>query len=207
LAADVRKDLVQTIHRQMTAPAIVLGQIEAAVGRLSSQGSAWLESLHLDLLEQRQECTAEMRYVGQSFEMAVVIDRDALADLTGARLRDRFHAMYRSVYGYADEVAELEVLDVRVSVVGVTPKPRLAKLPPKPPSGSSGDPPSRTRTIFFGGAPCNALVYQRDELPVGFRFAGPAIIEQYDTTTFVTPGFTVTVDEFGNLVGEADHGE
>ncbi len=207
LAANVRKDLVQTIHRQLSAPAIVLRQIEAAVDRLSTQGSAWLESLHLDLLEQRQEWTAEMRYVGQSFEMAVVIDRDALADRTGARLRERFHAMYRSVYGYADEVAELEVLDVRVSVVGVTPKPRLAKLPPTPQSVSSGDPPAHTRTIFFAGAPCSALVFQRDDLPAGFRFAGPAIIEQYDTTTFVTPGFTVTVDEFGNLVGEADYGE
>ena len=49
----------------------------------------------------------------------------------------------------------------------------------------------------------HALVFQREELPAGFRFAGPAIIEQYDTTSFVTPGFTVTVDEFGNLVGEA----
>jgi N-methylhydantoinase A len=98
-----------------------------------------------------------MRYVGQSFEMAVVIDRDALADRSGARLRERFHAMYRSVYGYADEVAELEVLDVRVSVVGVTPKPRLAKLPPRP----TGDPPSQARAIFFAGEQRSARVTPR----------------------------------------------
>ena len=114
---------------------------------MSTQGSAWLASLNLDLLEQRQEWTAEMRYVGQSFEMAVVIDRDTLADRSAARLRERFHAMYRSVYGYADEVAELEVLDVRVSVVGVTPKPRLAKLPPGPPGA-----PPRARARSFSPA-------------------------------------------------------
>jgi hypothetical protein len=80
---------VQTIHRQLNDPAIVLAQIEAAVDRLAAQGSAWLDSLHLDLLGKRQEWTVEMRCVGQSFEMAVVIDRDALADRTGARLRER----------------------------------------------------------------------------------------------------------------------
>ena len=51
-----------------------------------------------------------------------------------------------------------------------------------------------------------ATVYARDELPEGFRFPGPAIVEQFDTTVFVTPEFTVSVDAFGNLIGEASYG-
>ena len=43
----------------------------------------------------------------------------------------------------------------------------------------------------------------RDALAPGTSLAGPAIIEQYDTTVLVPPGFTVTLDRNGNLIGEA----
>ncbi len=86
-------------------------------------------------------------------------------------------------YGYADEVAELEILDVRVSAVGVTPKPRLAKLEVR-----EGPPPEPgVREIFYAGRTWRAGVYQRADLPVGFSFEGPAIVDQYDTTIFITP--------------------
>ena len=201
LAADIRKDLVQTIHRRLGAPGVV-AEIRAAVECLTAEGEAWLTSLDLDMLERRQEWAAEMRYVGQSFEIGVLIDRAALADHSGAALRERFHNIYRRLYGYADEIADLEVLDVRVAIVGITPKPHLAKLEAKP-----ADPQAATREIFFDGRAWHAQVFQRADLPAGFRFAGPAIVQQYDTTSFVTPGFTVTVDEYGNMIGEAAYGD
>jgi N-methylhydantoinase A/oxoprolinase/acetone carboxylase beta subunit len=42
-------------------------------------------------------------------------------------------------------------------------------------------------------------------LPPGYTFEGPAVIQQYDTTTFVPAGYSVAVDDFGNLVGSAAH--
>jgi N-methylhydantoinase A len=47
-------------------------------------------------------------------------------------------------------------------------------------------------------------VYQREALPVGFRFPGPAIVEQADTTTLIHPGQTAAVDRFANMVIELD---
>jgi N-methylhydantoinase A len=199
LAADVRKDLVQTIHCQLADPAPVLARMAQAVTALAAKGEAWLDSLGLDLLARRQEWTAEMRYIGQSFELAVVIDAATLADATGKALRDKFHTLYRQVYGHADEHAGLEILDIRATVIGVNPKPRLALLP----SDMPPEPPVRRRAIYHEGQTLGAQVFDRATLSPGFTFDGPAIIEQYDTTVFVTPGFHVHVDPHGNLIGDA----
>lgn len=142
-----------------------------------------------------------MRYVGQSFELAVEMDAVTLADTTGERLRHKFHELYTQIYGYADQEAELEVLDVRASVIGVNPKAPLARLERRGNLPSPGE-----RDIFFEGRTCRAKVFSREELPVGCTFNGPAIVEQYDTTVFVTPGFRVKVDPYGNLIGEAVNG-
>ena len=198
LAADVRKDLVHTVHAQLSDPGPVLAAVEEAVERLAVQGEQWLDSLGLDLAGRRQEWVAELRYVGQSFEIPVPIDAAVLADRTGNKLRHAFHDLYRQIYGHADEEAELEILDVRASVIGVTPKPSLPPLPPP-----SGGPPHEGRSVFLDGKSWHAQVFDRAALAPGFTFHGPAIVEQYDTTVLVTPGFRVTVDAHGNLIGEA----
>jgi N-methylhydantoinase A len=202
LAADVRKDLVHTIHRRLNPPAPIIAQITDVVERLSAEGNAWLDALALDLVGRRQEWRAEMRYVGQSFELAVEMDAVTLADTTGERLRRKFHELYTQIYGYADQEAELEVLDVRASVIGVNPKAPLARLERRGNLPSPGE-----RDIFFEGRTRRAKVFSREELPVGCTFDGPAIVEQYDTTVFVTPGFRVKVDPYGNLIGEAVNGD
>jgi N-methylhydantoinase A len=199
LAADVRKDMVQTIHRKLDPPGPVLEQIGRAMHELSAQGAAWLDSLGLPFLDRKIECTAEMRYVGQSFEIAVGINDAIVSDGTGAKLRAEFHRLYEQVYGYSDDHAALEILDLRVTVIGINPKPRAARLSP-----AVGDPPPPThREIFYDGKTWQAEVYQRADLRLGASFSGPAIVEQYDTTVFVTPGFDVRVDDYGNLIGEA----
>jgi N-methylhydantoinase A len=202
LAADVRKDLVQTIHRALGAAdgSGVIAEIAAAVRQLSSEGAAWLNLQGLVFAERRLEWTADIRYVGQSFELTVPLGEPEVGDPTGGRLAKRFHDAYEQIYGYQDEKANLEILDVRVTAIGVNPKPRLESLPL--PSGKAA-PSRREREIYFDGKSWSASVYQREELAAGFGFEGPAIVEQYDTTVFVTPGFRVTVDVFGNLIGEA----
>ncbi len=204
LAADVRKDLVHTIHGALGTAydSSLMASIERALRELSTEGKVWLEAQGLTFVERRLEWTADIRYVGQSFELTVPIGPAEVEDPSGSQLRQRFHRAYEQVYGYQDEKADLEVLDVRVTAIGVTPKPRMEKLLNRP---STAAPTVRHREIYLDGRQWQACVYDRAELPVSFSFEGPAIVEQYDTTVFVTPGFRVSVDAFGNLVGEAEH--
>jgi N-methylhydantoinase A len=204
LAADARKDLVQTIHNALGKDDgnATMSRIVAALERLAADGDGWLTAQGLRFSERRLERTADIRYVGQSFELTIALDDAALADRGGARLRQAFHRTYEQIYGYMDESADIEVLDVRVTAIGVNPKPRVERLP----ETAAKEPQRRQRAIFLDGKEWQAAVYERAELPVGFSFDGPAIVEQYDTTVFVTPGFRVRVDAFGNLIGETGHG-
>jgi N-methylhydantoinase A len=204
LAADVRRDFIRTIHgtvaRDGAAP--VVRAMRDALGALAHEGGAWLDRQGLAFVGRRIDWSADIRYLGQSFELTIPLDPAVLADGGGGALRERFGAIYEQIYGYRDEAAVLEVLDVRASAVGITQKPKLASVAMRgaPAARSAG---ARTRRLFLDGRFWEARVFDRDGLPAGAHFEGPAVVEQYDTTTLVPPGFAVTVDRFGNLIGEA----
>jgi len=202
LAADVRKDLVSTVHAALTGPrtAEVVSEMRAALDRLSQEGRRWLTAQGLSFVGESIEWTADMRYVGQSFELTIALAEDDLGDASGVRIKKRFHGTYEQVYGYQDENAALEVLDVRVTAIGHSPKPPVAELQRQPHGRAA--PEARRREIFLDGRNWSAAVYDRGDFHPGFKFSGPAIVEQYDTTVFVTPEFTVSVDVYGNLIGE-----
>lgn len=197
LAADMRRDFVRSLHRVLNAHAML--EIGTILNALAEEGSAWLDAQNLAFVERRVEWSADVRYLGQSFEISIPL---TAAELTEPGFRARFHSAYEVLYGYMDENAPLEIRDLRVTAIGVSPKPVLPLLPAR-----SGTPPKRERTVFLDGRAMPAAVYRRDELPAGFSFTGPAIVEQFDTTVFVTPEFKVSVDAYGNLIGVAHHGD
>ena len=132
----------------------------------------------------------------------IAVTDDQVADASGEALRKAFHAGYAQVYGYTDEHADLEILNLRTTAIGVTRKPDLARRVGERPAATT----SRERRIFLDGAPRTARVLDRASLEPGVRLAGPVIVEQYDTTVLVPPGYTVTADHSGNLIGEAIDG-
>ena len=64
--------------------------------------------------------------------------------------------------------------------------------------------PIETRTVYFDGEGTDTPVYERNELPAGASFEGPAVIDQLDTTTLVPPGVKAEVDEYLNIVMEVN---
>jgi N-methylhydantoinase A len=116
------------------------------------------------------------------------------------RLRDEFHAMHERAYGYAAHDDPVELVNVRLAAVGVTPKPRR---PPLPEGGSSAAPAVKgRRDVWFAeaGGVQPTVVLDRGKLLRGNVIDGPAIIEEPDASTLVHPGWTATVDEHANLV-------
>jgi N-methylhydantoinase A len=204
LAADVRRDFIRTIHGTMPrgSEGPVVTAMREALEALASAGGAWLDRQEIAFVARRIDRSADIRYLGQSFELTVPLDGTVLDDSGGGALRQRFGEIYEQIYGYRDEAAVLEVLDVRATAVGVTPKPKLASV------AMRGEGPPRSagpgvRRMFLDGRFWQARVFDRDSLAAGARFEGPAVVEQYDTTTLVPAGFAVTIDSFGNLIGEA----
>lgn len=144
--------------------------------------------------------SAEMRYVGQGYELEVPIDGD-LAPATLGAVVAAFHDRHGAVYGYANPRAPVECVSFRTVHAFQPPLPR----PEGRRRGAAlGDALKMERAAYFAefGEPRQTPVYERSALPAQVGFDGPAIVEQADTTTVVYPGQHCRMDAHGNLVIE-----
>jgi len=116
------------------------------------------------------------------------------------RLREQFHAMHERAYGYSAPEDTVELVNVRLAAVGVTPKPRRAPLPVGGPTAVRAQKGQRDIWFAEAGGFQSTLVFDRGKLLRDNILAGPVIIEEPDASTLVHPGWTATVDEYGNLV-------
>lgn len=199
LAADLRADFVQTFGNRCDrlAPAA----LEAAYGGLEAEARAWLENEGVPVQAARFERSAEMRYVGQSFELRTPFPEGPLESLDA--VLEAFYGTYEQTYGYADRRVPVEIVDLRVQVVGHTPKPRLEGADGEGRARSAARAAPATRRISWANQEFEAQIYDRAALRPGDLIRGPAVVEQDDTTTVVPPGFHLRVDGYFNLIGEA----
>jgi N-methylhydantoinase A len=150
--------------------------------------------------------TLAMRYLGQSFDLSLPVP--GALDAAGLlQVLESFHALHEQTYGYAARDAEIELVTARVEAVAPLAKPALPEHPPgqsQPASDAQVD----TRPVFFeeSGAFQPTPIYQRERLLSGNVVRGPAIIEQYDTTIMLPPGWQAQVDRLANLVLERSAG-
>lgn len=155
-----------------------------AVMRLRHEGVSD-EQTHL----QRQ---VSMRYAGQWRSLIVPIGsgRAALAEAV-----EEFHREHEREYAYRDDTRPVEIYQLHLVATGRTPKPNVR---PHDKVTASGSPVGR-RPVYFSGDWHDTPIYDRDGLPAGARFDGPAIINQLDSTTVVPPGTVAEIDEWLNI--------
>jgi N-methylhydantoinase A len=150
----------------------------------------------------------DMRYAGQGYELRVPLSglwRNALDNEALAAARTRFDDVHERIHGHAAKEKSAEVvsyrLRVRVSVPKFSPQPQ--PQPASPAAPPSPQAVKGTRHVFFAAQqPTETTIYDRERLGVGASFAGPAIVEQFDATSVVPPGWHASVDRFGNLMVE-----
>jgi len=143
--------------------------------------------------------TADFRYFGQAYEVriempAVAVDRRVLEHAV-----DLFHAAHEKLYGYSYRGTQLtEIVNVRVTGIGVIDKPRVAEAPE--PGTRIEATPDGARPVYFDGGFGDSPIYRRAELDPGQYILGPAIVEEYGSTTVIQPGQDMAVDRYGNLL-------
>jgi N-methylhydantoinase A len=200
LVADIKRDSIRTLYAD-TADVDVL-EIEREFTVLEADGREWLSQQHAQTDASMTLRSADMRYKGQSFDLTVPLSM-RFDGASMDSIRAPFHEAYQRIYGIADLEAPVEIINLRVTVVGITPKPhwigggRAVGVKKEEP---------RTRAVNEKGKKVAALIYRREALSVGEAFPGPAIVEADDTTVFVPSGYSCAVDKFWNLICErGDH--
>ncbi|WP_329246919.1 hydantoinase/oxoprolinase family protein [Actinoallomurus sp. NBC_01490] len=199
LVTDLRTDLVGSVYQ--VADTEALPELNGTLRRLSAQARSWLAAEHIDPADRELTAVASMRYRRQNYELDVPLPARDLTTGDLTELVERFHALHTEAYGFAHEGAPVQIVGVRVSAVGRIPRHE----PPPLPSGGPTPPPSAVaarRPVVFEAGTEDATIYRRDALLAGNRIAGPAIVEQLDTTTVLPPGTTGRIDEHGNLLIE-----
>ena len=188
-AAAHRVTLAALDHAALRAVLAALDAKVAALMALEKSGDAPVSISY----------SAELCYVGQSHFLEVVFDPGA-GDLA-ARLYADFITAHERIYGHGtDAPAMIGSLRsthrvARDAVASAAPDVRPAGLP---------DPKAHRQVLFIAAAAAIACpIYDRAALAPGTRLAGPAIIEQPDTTTVMEAGWTATVHRNGGLLLEA----
>jgi N-methylhydantoinase A len=144
--------------------------------------------------------SADQRYVGQGYELTVAIPEGPVDEGIAARLREAFNAAYAQRYGYADPAADVELVTVGATVLATGPEVRLP--PHHPGTRDAAEARKPDRPVYFpelrDHGPCP--IYDRGRLPVGARVAGPAVVEEAESTTVLPPGASAEVDPWANLI-------
>jgi N-methylhydantoinase A len=196
LVADIEHDQSQTFA--VKADEADVERIVQVLAELDLLGQEKMQRNHIPPEFVHVNHTADLRYVGQSYELEVPLP-ESLDATCGTQAVAAFHAAHQQVYGHNRPTHAVEFVNLRSVHSAPLPRPQLTVPAP---SGSLEAACKSIRPAYFdeyqtyGDTP----IYQRDLLPLGAQFDGPAIVEQPDTTTVVYPGFTCRVDDAGNLL-------
>jgi N-methylhydantoinase A len=193
--ADLRHDAVQTLNQGLAE--LDFTQLRELRQQLRQRCQARLDSAGVRLDHIREELALDMLYQGQTHTVAVPITADALdADAAQAA----FEATYQAEFGRLLPGIPIRVLNLRYALIGVRPAFDLAVLAPQAVTAAGAGRPLGTQRVYTQGQWVQALRYERLSLPMGQRIEGPALFEQPDTTVWLEPGFSATVDRLGNLI-------
>jgi N-methylhydantoinase A len=199
LVADLRRDYVRTLF--MPSHSLDFPRMEANFREMEEEGEADVQRASGSVGALVRQRGLDMRYVGQEHAVTVDVPLAAFENRDLAAIKAAFDAVHTLRYGYCSATEPAEIVSLRTSVTGHMPKPAATT-----PSAAAGRPPVQpaTRPVYFSAAFGwrDTPVYARDSLAAGTCIDGPALVEEYASTTVMLPGDRMTVDTHGNLVIE-----
>jgi N-methylhydantoinase A len=198
LVTDLQHDYAVTVNER--ADQIDLRALEEVFRSLETEGRATLAREGVGQRRVSFVRQLEMRYAGQSYELTIPLNGGQIENASLAMATAAFNRAHEQTYGFSAPGEPVEIVNVRLTAIGLIAKPRLREAPVS--GNSARDALKGTRPVWFaeagGFVPCPIL--DRYRLGAGASIPGPAVIEEKDSTTVVHPGYVAQVDRFGNMV-------
>jgi N-methylhydantoinase A len=175
-----------------------VAEINAIFAELRRQAMEDVSQEGLDLKALRLKQQIDLRYLHQGYNLTVDGPDGELKEVHKQGIKSAFDALHRRTYGASAPEEEAELVTLRLVAEVPVPHLRLPRIAP----GRNADARIGRRPLYdlTRGAFAEAYVYDRTRLGARDRIMGPAIVEQYDSTTVVLAGQNLTVDDFGNLL-------
>jgi N-methylhydantoinase A len=201
LVAELRRDFVKTWFTPLAEASFAA--MEGIYAEMERRGREAVRRSDVAVAGIAVERAADMRYVGQEHAVTVELPLELFRAEDRDGIKTRFDAVHATRYGYSAPGEKAEIVSLRSAITGLLRKPTfepIAAGQPAPPAHAFRG----TRPVYFAeaGRSVDTPSYDRASLLAENRIAGPALIEEYASTTVVHPGDVVTVDAFGDLVIE-----
>jgi N-methylhydantoinase A len=196
LFSDLRYDFVRTWFTRLEDARF--DAMEKVYGELERQGREAIAGTSAKPRAVVVKRAADMRYVGQEHAVTVDLPLRLFVREDRAGIKRAFDAMHAQRYGTSAPKEPAEIVSLRSTVTGALSKPKLNTIK----RGKSA--PERAamrgkRPVYFDGRFRMTSIYDRALLLTGNRIDGPALIEEYASTTVLWPGDRLKVDPYGSL--------
>ena len=193
-AMDIRHDLETFFYSPVAG--VDLARLNLLYDRLEEQGRALLAREALAWERVSVSRSAQMRYIGQSYEVETPVPLGPLSAAALPQIVQSFHHAHEREYGVASEQFAPAFVSLGVTVVGHNPEPPTVET-----STATGlDPRKGERRVYFAGQWLLTPVYNGQLLTQGFTLHGPAIVEYTHSCAVLPPDTTAVVDQLDNLV-------
>jgi N-methylhydantoinase A len=175
-------------------------KMEGCFRDMEAAGAAMLRASSANRGDIRFSRSAAMRYALQEWELQVGIDVKCIDHEGLEQIKAAFHTFHRARYGFSREDKPVEFVTLYVD--SSLPTPPLRRDPPLQGDGDPAGAQKGTRAVYVDERVgfVEISIYDRVRLEAGDVIDGPCIIEELTSTTFVQPGWQVTVDPVGNLI-------
>ncbi|HEV3373590.1 MAG TPA: hydantoinase/oxoprolinase family protein, partial [Xanthobacteraceae bacterium] len=206
LCTDVVHDYVRSELKPLAE--LTPAHAEQIFVQLEDKARAELQAEGMHPADGRFAREFDLRYTGQGYELRTPLEGlygERLSEDSLAAVRTRFDERHAQIHGHAAKERPVELVSYRLRVRVIVPKyvPAPEAAPPSPRPIESAIK-GRRRMHPPGRDSVNAILYERDRLDVGAAVTGPAIIEQFDATTVIPPGWSARVDAFRNLILQSE---
>ncbi|MGI9411702.1 MAG: hydantoinase/oxoprolinase family protein [Hyphomicrobiaceae bacterium] len=190
ILSDVRHDHVRSILVPLSDENLpMLGRIFAD---MEEDGRALMRNDEVDAARIAVRRSCGMRYVGQSWELEIMIDPETASV---AQIVEAFGNAHHERYGHSSQ-DPIEIVSLHVAIIGETQKPKLFDAPVH---GELSEAVLETRETYLHGAWRKTPIYDRMKLPIGASFEGPALVEERSASTVVPPGWHCAAGQYGAL--------
>jgi N-methylhydantoinase A len=197
LVAPARIDRSTTIAR--TLASLDWESFEAVFAGLEKDAAGVIAQTLSPAIAPSVKRYADMRFIGQGYEVVTPLAPGPYSSASEPAIRAAFQLAYETIFGRTPPVADIEIINIRVSLSALAGGSELAL---DLPADSTAAITKGTRKARFAhqSQQVDAPVYERASLPLMTTLAGPAIVEESSSTLLIPPGARAIVDAGGNIV-------
>ncbi len=200
LATDMQHEFVATERHPLKK--LDLDKLRTRFAELCGQATARLEADAVPERDRLVRRLADCRYAGQGYEVRFDVPAGDIDAAWVEALKDGFHKAHEAEYGHRFDAA-IEIINIRAVGIGRIPELQWPEIEAGGTAPAGAEKTLEREVVFdVHGKAEQRLTpyYDRAQLKAGNRIEGPAVVEQYDSTTVIPPGCVAQVDRYGNLI-------